>query len=157
MAEWHFFATAHGKGPCDGIGGNLKRLARKASLQGSVILNAEALYTWAKNNMKETTILFSSKTNYEKLSKFLETRFALAKTIPGTLKYHAIIPASEDQLILKIFSFDEERDFFFQRNIEKINKSKEYKMQRLHNYFLFYSHLLKIYYLRSIRQLTNKN
>lgn len=23
-AEWHFHETAHGKGPCDGIGGNLK-------------------------------------------------------------------------------------------------------------------------------------
>ena len=32
-AEWHFFATAHGKGPCDGIGGTVKRLATKASLQ----------------------------------------------------------------------------------------------------------------------------
>ena len=32
-AEWHFFATAHGKGPCDGIGGTLKRLAKQASLQ----------------------------------------------------------------------------------------------------------------------------
>ena len=31
-AEWHFFATSHGKGPCDGIGGTVKRLATKASL-----------------------------------------------------------------------------------------------------------------------------
>ena len=28
-----FFATSHGKGPCDGIGGTDKRLAAKASLQ----------------------------------------------------------------------------------------------------------------------------
>jgi hypothetical protein len=26
-AEWHFFATSHGKGPCDGVGGTVKRLA----------------------------------------------------------------------------------------------------------------------------------
>ena len=26
-AEWHFFATSHGKGPYDGIGGTLKREA----------------------------------------------------------------------------------------------------------------------------------
>lgn len=32
-AEWHFFATAHGKGPSDGLGGTVKRLAAKASLQ----------------------------------------------------------------------------------------------------------------------------
>ena len=32
-AEWNFFATSHGKGPCDGLGGTVKRLAAKASLQ----------------------------------------------------------------------------------------------------------------------------
>jgi hypothetical protein len=32
-AEWHFFATSHGKSACDGVDGTLKRLAAKASLQ----------------------------------------------------------------------------------------------------------------------------
>jgi hypothetical protein len=32
-AEWHFFATSHGKSACDKVGGTLKRLAAKASLQ----------------------------------------------------------------------------------------------------------------------------
>ena len=32
-AEWHFFATSHGKGPSDGIGGSIKREATKASLE----------------------------------------------------------------------------------------------------------------------------
>jgi hypothetical protein len=32
-AEWHFFVTSHGKNACDGVGGTLKRLAAKASLQ----------------------------------------------------------------------------------------------------------------------------
>jgi hypothetical protein len=32
-AEWHFFATSHGKSACDGVGGTLKRLTAKASLQ----------------------------------------------------------------------------------------------------------------------------
>ena len=32
-AEWHFSATSHGKGACDGIGGTVKRLAARASLQ----------------------------------------------------------------------------------------------------------------------------
>ena len=27
QAEWHFYATSHGKGQCDGIGGTVKRLA----------------------------------------------------------------------------------------------------------------------------------
>ena len=33
-AEWHFFcATSHGKWPCDGIGGTVKRLPANDSLQ----------------------------------------------------------------------------------------------------------------------------
>jgi hypothetical protein len=32
-AEWHFFATAHRKGPCDAVGGNIERLAAHASFQ----------------------------------------------------------------------------------------------------------------------------
>ena len=32
-AEWHFFTTSLGKGPCDGWGGTVKRWAAKASLQ----------------------------------------------------------------------------------------------------------------------------
>ncbi len=34
-AEWHFSATSHGKGACDGVRGIVKRLASQASLQQS--------------------------------------------------------------------------------------------------------------------------
>ena len=34
-ASWTFFATSHGKSPCDGIGGTVKRLTARASLQRS--------------------------------------------------------------------------------------------------------------------------
>ena len=32
-AEWNFFATSHRKNSCDGVGGTVKRLATRASLQ----------------------------------------------------------------------------------------------------------------------------
>ena len=32
-AEWHFYATSHGKGVCIRIGGSVKRIATKTSLQ----------------------------------------------------------------------------------------------------------------------------
>ena len=34
-AEWHFSGTTHRKGPCDDVGGSVKRLAAQASLQCS--------------------------------------------------------------------------------------------------------------------------
>ena len=50
-AEWHFFATSHGKGPCDGLGGTIKHEAARASLQRPLegqIQTALQLYEWAK-------------------------------------------------------------------------------------------------------------
>ena len=32
-ASWNFFATSHGKSPCDGIGGTVKRVTARTSLQ----------------------------------------------------------------------------------------------------------------------------
>lgn len=51
-AEWHFFPTAHGKGPCDGVGGTVKRMAARANLQlppDRQITTARELYEWASN------------------------------------------------------------------------------------------------------------
>ena len=31
--DWYFFETSHGKGPCDGVGGTVKRLAARVCLQ----------------------------------------------------------------------------------------------------------------------------
>lgn len=50
-AEWHFFATSHGKGPCDGVGGTLKRAATIGSLQRPLenqILTANDLFEFAE-------------------------------------------------------------------------------------------------------------
>jgi hypothetical protein len=43
-AEWHFFATSHGKG------GTIKRLAAHSSLQHHQILTPAQLYSWAKEH-----------------------------------------------------------------------------------------------------------
>ena len=47
VAEWHFHATAHGKGPYDGIGGTIKRKAARESLTRPLknqITNAKQLF-----------------------------------------------------------------------------------------------------------------
>ena len=45
--KWHFYGTSHGKGPCDGLGGNVKRLAAKASLQATV---TNSIQTQSRNS-----------------------------------------------------------------------------------------------------------
>jgi hypothetical protein len=54
LAEWHFFATSHGKSACDGVGGTLKMLAAKASLQrpyNEQIMTYHQLYEWAQSSI----------------------------------------------------------------------------------------------------------
>jgi hypothetical protein len=46
-AEWHFFAASRGRGVCDSIGGTIKRLAGKTSLQNPYeeqIMTSRQLY-----------------------------------------------------------------------------------------------------------------
>ena len=51
--EWHFFATSHGKSACDGIGGVVKRVTAKASLQRpfeNQILTPQDMYKFCRKN-----------------------------------------------------------------------------------------------------------
>ena len=50
QAEWHFSATSHGKGASDRVGGTVKRLAARASLQRPYkqqIMTPLQLFEWA--------------------------------------------------------------------------------------------------------------
>jgi hypothetical protein len=52
---WNYFASSHGKGPRDGIGGTVKRLAAKASLQHvgvRLIDSAVKVFSWPQSNIK---------------------------------------------------------------------------------------------------------
>ena len=59
QAEFHFYATSCGKGPCDGISGTVKHLATKASLQRachSQIMTPRQLFDWAVEKQKGYTL-----------------------------------------------------------------------------------------------------
>ena len=110
-----FPCKAHGKGPCDGIGGNLKRLTARASLQASSkdpILTADALYQCAKKNLVETLVFFSSKQNHAIAAQELKSRFASANTVPGIQKYHSFVPPAELTLMLRKYSSSLQCDVF---------------------------------------------
>jgi len=65
--EWHFFATAHGKGPCDGLGGMVKFQARRSCLQFGAkqsILNSTEFYEWGKSHFKSIDFLHCTNEDY---------------------------------------------------------------------------------------------
>ena len=110
-AQWHFFATSHGKSPCDGLGGTTKRLVAKASLQATVtnqILTPQQMFAWADQNIAGIKYLYVSEKDIAKnFQDFdLEERYARCKTIPGTRSHHSFIPISETALEMKRLSSD---------------------------------------------------
>ena len=74
-------ATSHGKGACDGLGGTVKRLAARASLQrpyDQQIMTPQQLYDWAHSNIQEISFHYCSIEEYKAEEQFLQNRFAQA-------------------------------------------------------------------------------
>jgi hypothetical protein len=106
-AEWNFFTTSHGKGPCDGLGGTVKRLAARASLQrpfDQQILTPAAFFQFCEENIPNISFKFSSNQDHEAEEKKLKDRHMRAITIAGTQKLHAFKPLSTSSLEVKNFS-----------------------------------------------------
>ena len=106
-AEWHFFATLHGKGACDGVGGRIKRLAAKASLQrpyDQQIMTPRQLYDWASESIRTTFFGYCSSEEYEMELAHLQGRLEKARTIPGTRKLHSFVPLSLEKIETRKFS-----------------------------------------------------
>lgn len=111
QAEWHFFVSAHGKGPCDGVGGTLKRLASRASLQRPYtdqLTTPQQLFEWAAANITNITFSYVSQQEYEQHLDYLQIRFGSTTTIKGTRKLHAFIQVSDNHLTTKEYSFSQE-------------------------------------------------
>lgn len=110
-AEWHFFATSHGKSPCDGLGGTTKRLVARASLQATLedqILNPHQMFEWADQNIHGIKFIFVSnddvQSNADKYK--LVKRFSSSKTISGTRSHHNFIPVGEGKIEMRRLSND---------------------------------------------------
>ncbi|XP_045024477.1 uncharacterized protein LOC116922580 isoform X1 [Daphnia magna] len=87
-AVWHFWATCHGKNACDGVGGTVKRLARRASLPLSLILTPLDLYNWAVDNLPGIEFVYVTKDIIAADAERLFNRLNSALAITGTQKYH---------------------------------------------------------------------
>ena len=106
-AKWHFSATSHGKGACDGLGGTVKRLAARASLQrpyDQQIMTPRQLFDWATTAISTVHFEYCTIEDYEREKHYLEQRFQASQTIQGTRKLHSFVPTSKDTLAVKSYS-----------------------------------------------------
>ena len=110
-AEWHFSATSHGKGACDGLGGTVKRLAARASLQrpySDQLMTPRQLFDWACSNIPTAYFGYCSNGDYEREKISLEHRFKLSRTIPGTRKLHSFVLILDSTVQVKFYSLSDD-------------------------------------------------
>ncbi|XP_060754349.1 uncharacterized protein LOC132865864 isoform X2 [Neoarius graeffei] len=106
-AEWHYFATGHGKGAVDGVGGTVKRAVGTAVLSREVVVaNAENFAETAKKVCPKMEVLF---VRQEEIKAFCTTHevgryWELVTPLPGTLNVHSVSPVAWGQVQHKPYS-----------------------------------------------------
>lgn len=112
-AKWNFFATAHGKGPCDGLGGTVKRKVYHENLKQDTenqIKNAEEMFKFCVKTWKPTVIKFHLLTSNDILNAFndVKIRFDKSRPIVGSRSFHSFVPLSIHLMEIKKLSSSEE-------------------------------------------------
>ncbi len=102
-AKWNYWEAGHGKGPCDGLGGTVKRMADGAVNTGKVaIQDPHDFFAWAQSsacNMKNVKFIFVSTDACQE--KAAEIGSWPLKPISGTMKVHAVVGKSNAVVSLR--------------------------------------------------------
>lgn len=96
--EWNFFASSHGKGAVDGIGGTVKRLVwRLVKSRKESVANAEQFFEVAKRNSSSAVLKVMTQ-DVEKNKAFLDQRWQSVRPIPSLQKVHHIVAAGNNAI-----------------------------------------------------------
>ena len=106
---WNFFATSHGKGAVDGIGGTVKRSVwRNVRSTRITPTDAESYAALAKERNPNVTILFISSEEITQKSASKLPVWEKTIAIPNTLKFHCIKARNSKQLSVSTISTGDE-------------------------------------------------
>jgi hypothetical protein len=86
QCSWDYLESGHGKGPCDGIGGSIKKGADTAVKSGELIGDAHDFFRWAENYSPRMTCLFVNNGEVQLASR----HFSNCPVVKGLSKVHTI-------------------------------------------------------------------
>jgi len=112
QAEWNFFAMSHGKSACSGLGGTVKRLVTKASLQRPThdqILTPQSMFSYCTSNISDIQFLFVDNEKITLTEGKLKHRMAAARGIPSTRQFHRFVPISLSSMNVYKYSLQAEQ------------------------------------------------
>ena len=100
-ATWNYFESGHGKGPCDGVGGTVKRMADQAvNAQKADIQDADDFLSWAQtSSIRGITFFFVKKSECEAQAD--HQKKCSLQPVKGTMSLHACRKSEDDLYIAK--------------------------------------------------------
>ncbi len=104
--EWNYFASGHGKGPVDGVGGIAKRTVYRRCMAGATITNANDFCEILKASGTKIEVHTMSASEIDKRSSAFEEVWANAPLIRGIQNIHHIISMGPNsrQLLCKFYT-----------------------------------------------------
>ena len=89
---WNYFATSHGKGAVDGIGGHVKRLVWNASRAGAYIHDAQSFASEAAKKVDAIKVVYVPQREVEDSKEVLTARWETTEPLPNTHATHTVVP-----------------------------------------------------------------
>lgn len=103
--QWHFFATSHGKGVVDGIGGTVKRSVWRYVRSGKVQASTpKAFFDAAVARNPEITVNFITKESIHQSKEVLEAQWSDTTPVANTHKLHFVKPKGSCHLLTGVTS-----------------------------------------------------
>ena len=100
-ADWSFFATAHGKGAIDGIGGEVKRAVWRSVLQGkNVVSTSDQFFDVAQSLCRKITVLKVNQQQIKDDTAHLPERWETCQAVQGTQSLHFVRPAADGNIVV---------------------------------------------------------
>ena len=93
-ASWHYFEKGHGKGPCDGVGGAVKRGAGQAAKHGVPMADATQFFAWAKDKPSEIQFFYVSRLQYDQSAEDIGLIEPRLQPVKNTLSIHHVTGGS---------------------------------------------------------------
>ncbi|XP_041379147.1 uncharacterized protein LOC121391661 [Gigantopelta aegis] len=120
--QWNYFATSHGKGPNDALGGNVKRMAHRLTMARTVIVNnAETLATAVRSCETNIHVHVMDEAAIQQKCQDIGTEVLWngLQTFQGTITTHFLKPLDKDTIQLKFYtSADEYRNLPVRHNLQ---------------------------------------
>ena len=117
-ANWHFFATSHGKGAVDGVGGSVKRIVSREMKANRININNPLSYfKCAESKCDKINVLYVSNEEVETRKAFLNDMWEGLKSLPRTRDLHSITTLEKGIVAVGVTSGNANQVFHFKKDI----------------------------------------